>query len=358
VLAAQQCRAPTGNKTAALQENLGADVAGVEGTGDGGIFCAFEDGAAVGEDGHFIGRDTEAEQKFVVAEVGDGGGEAVLEHGEVENAAALVNLDGIATAHGDVGLSFTIEVGEFATDAGAAVRVARDADGLEVAGPDVAGDEAAMQGFGAAGQELHGFGCFERSDQVNDGAEDADGVAGLLEAVLLSFHQAGEARRGSGADGHGEAVTGHGGGVNPGHAVLDGKIVDQETRLEIVGSIEDEIEAGEQVSGVAWAEVGDDAFHGYTGVDEAELALGGDGLGQRGEGVGFVKEGLALKIRGLDKIAIDDAQFTDAGAYQEVCGGGTDRAASDNNGAGGEQTMLAFLADSGAENLSRVFFVL
>src|SRR5712692_9650494 len=110
-------------------QKSGADVAGVEGTCDGGIFCAFEDGAAVGEDGHFVGRDAETEQEFVVADVGDGGREAAFEHGEIEGAAALVNLDGIAAAHGDVRLGFAVEIREITAGAGAAVRVARDADG-------------------------------------------------------------------------------------------------------------------------------------------------------------------------------------------------------------------------------------
>src|SRR5260221_13858612 len=145
-------------------QKSGADVAGVEGTRDGGIFCAFEDGAAVGEDGHFVGRDAEAKKELVVADVEDGGREAAFQHGEVEGAAALMNLDGIAAAHGDVGLGFAVEVGEFAAGAGAAVWVALDADGLEMAGPDVAGNEAAMERVRAAGQELHGFGGFERSD--------------------------------------------------------------------------------------------------------------------------------------------------------------------------------------------------
>ena len=59
------------NKTAALQK-LGADVAGVDGAGDCGIFCAFEDGAAIGEDGHFIGRDAKAKQEIILADVSDG----------------------------------------------------------------------------------------------------------------------------------------------------------------------------------------------------------------------------------------------------------------------------------------------
>jgi hypothetical protein len=44
-------------------------VAGVEGASNRRVFCAFEDGAAVGEDGHFVGVDAEAEQEIVMADV-------------------------------------------------------------------------------------------------------------------------------------------------------------------------------------------------------------------------------------------------------------------------------------------------
>jgi len=75
-------------------------------------------------------------------------------------------------------------------------------------------------------------------------------------------------------------------------------------------------------------------------LKERSLRSGGNGFGERGEGIGFVKEVLTLKIRGLDKIAVDNAQFSDASADQEISGGATDRAASDDDGAGGEQALL------------------
>ena len=56
----------------------GADVAGVKAAGDGGIGGAFEDSAAVGEDGHFVGGDAETEEEVVVANFGDGAGKALL----------------------------------------------------------------------------------------------------------------------------------------------------------------------------------------------------------------------------------------------------------------------------------------
>ena len=51
---------------------LGAEVAGVERAGDGGVLGAFDDGAAVREHGEFVGRKREAEKKIVVADFGGG----------------------------------------------------------------------------------------------------------------------------------------------------------------------------------------------------------------------------------------------------------------------------------------------
>src|SRR5260370_34021537 len=143
---------------------------------------------------------------------------------------------------------------------------------------------------------------------IDNGAENTDGVAGFLKALLLGFHETGKTRRRAWADGHGQAVAGHGGGVNPGLSILDSKVVDQKPGLEVVCSVKNEVETGEQVCGVAGAEVGDDAFHGDAGIDGAELALRGYGLGKRRDGVGCIKNGLALKSGGLYNIAIDDAR--------------------------------------------------
>jgi len=80
-------------------------------------------------------------------------------------------------------------------------------------------------------------------------------------------------------------------------------------------------------------------------------------LGARPRASASSKEGLALKVRGLDKIAVDDAQFPDASANQEICAGAArDCATSDNDGAGGEQALLAFLADGGKERIWREYF--
>ena len=115
-----------------------------------------------------------------------------------------------------MGLAF--EIREIVFDAGAAVGVAGDVERLHVAGPDIAGDEAVVESGGAAGEEFDGFGGLEGGDEVDDWAEDADGVAGFFvggSGSVGAFEEAGEAGGLAGENGHGEAVTGHAGGVNP-----------------------------------------------------------------------------------------------------------------------------------------------
>src|SRR5882762_10456841 len=127
------------------KDGLGAYVARIEGTGDGGIFGAFQDGAPVGEDGYFIQRHPEAQQEFVVADVRDRGSQAIPERAEIERTAALVNLDRIASAHNDVRLGISFQVSEFAPRAHRALRIACDANGLEMSAPDVARKKPTIQ---------------------------------------------------------------------------------------------------------------------------------------------------------------------------------------------------------------------
>jgi len=168
-----------------------------------------------------------------------------------------VNLHGIATAHGDVGLGFSRKISEIASGASAAFRVARHTDGLHAAGPDVARKQAPMKSLGMAGKELQGFGYFQGGDQIDDRAEDTNGVAGFLEAVsgAAGFEKAGDASRLAGTDSHGQSVAGDGGSVNPRAAGFDGQIVDQEASFEIIGAIQEQIDATEQRFGVARAEI-------------------------------------------------------------------------------------------------------
>src|SRR6202030_4236267 len=108
----------------------------------------------VREDGHFVGSNPEANQKIVLTHVVDERLQAKSENAEVESPRAFMNLNGIATAHGDVGLGFSSKIGEITLGAGAAFGVARHTDGLQAAGPDVARKQSSMKSLRVAGEEF------------------------------------------------------------------------------------------------------------------------------------------------------------------------------------------------------------
>ena len=65
-----------------------------------------------------------------------------------------MNLNGIATAHGDAGLGFPFKIGEIAPGASAAFGMACHADGLHAAGPDIARKQAPMKSLRVAGEKF------------------------------------------------------------------------------------------------------------------------------------------------------------------------------------------------------------
>lgn len=317
---------------------------------------AFEDGATVGEDGHFIGRDAEAKKEFVLADGFDRGAETGAESSEVQRAGTLMNLDGIAATHGDVGLGFSFEVGKFAAGAGAAGLGASDFNGLEATGPDITGDEAAVQCVFFSGEKFQRFGRFERRDELYDWAEDADCVAGFFHACgrAISFEQTGKASGEVRADGHGDAIAANGSGIDPRTIVLYGKIVDEKASFEIIRAIENQIVAGKKVGGVFGSEVGDDAFERNRGVYGAKLLFGGDGFGERFARVEFIEERLALKIGRFDEITIENAKATDSSAGEKSGSRSANCSTAYDNGARHSEAGLTGFADALKQNLAGI----
>src|SRR5260370_30378684 len=114
--------------------------------------------------------------------------------------------------------------------------MARHTDGLHAPGPDVAGEQTPKKGLGLAGEEFQGFGDLHRGNQIDDRPDNTNGVASLLESLSSSagFEKAGEAGRRAGTHGHGQAVTGNGGRVDPRTSGFHLDIVNQEASFEIV----------------------------------------------------------------------------------------------------------------------------
>ena len=234
----------------------------------------------------------EAEQKVVGAEGFDVGVglEAGLEGGEVDGAAVLVDLDGVAAAEGDVWASRAGEVGEDALAADLAAGAGRAGGDLGafqggVAGgsPEIEGEQGAAHELRLAGEELEGFGDLDGGGEIDGGGEDAGGVAGLDIAGGWGGKDAGETGggratfevRGSrlelGEDVHGGGVGADSGGVDPGDGLLDGEVVEEVAGLEVVGGVQNDVSGGEEFGDVGGDEVGDAGVDGDGGVEALSL---------------------------------------------------------------------------------------
>ena len=194
------------------------------------------------------------QKEIVAANARDGFFDAPAQFAKVEAAAALVDLHGIAAAQGHVRLRFAFEISEIAASARAALRIPGDADGLEAARPNIARDEAAVQGFGFSGKKLGCFGSFDGGNNTGRAVQDARGVAGFLKSkageLAIRFEQASEARGFAGKNRESQAVTGNSRGVNPGNSESDCGIIDKEASFEVVGAVENQREAGKQLASV------------------------------------------------------------------------------------------------------------
>jgi hypothetical protein len=312
-------------------------------------------------------RDTEAQKKIIMADIGGNGREAPAESGEVEPSAALMDLDGIAAAHGDVWLRLPFEMAKFASTANAAGGIALNPNGLIAARPDIKGDELCIFIHTGSDEELRSFGGFDGGDYTGSGVEHADCIAGVICAgrngrlrvatigggvIRIRAEETSEARGRAGTDSHRDAVTADDGGVDPGDAELYSGIIEKKARFKIVGPVEKDVMGSKQFFRVAGCEIGDNPFDTHAAVDGAQPALGGDGFGERFTSIGFIEKGLALEVRGFDEIAVNDAERSDPRADQEVCKRGAKRAAADEYGSRSQEAALAFFADAGEKNLA------
>src|SRR5258708_35772521 len=130
-----------------LRTRSSTNVARVQRSCDARVLSSLDDGAAIGEDRHFVRRHTEAQEKTVFAHLGNRRCEAAAQRREIELPPALVNLHRIAAAHGQVGLSAAFDIAEVAADARAAVGIARHAHRLVSSGPHIKGKQAPSPPF-------------------------------------------------------------------------------------------------------------------------------------------------------------------------------------------------------------------
>ena len=126
--------------------------------------------------------------------------------------------------------------------------------------------------------------------------------------------------------------------------VPDRRVVDEVARREVVGAVDDHVPALVEdrvdVLGREPLVVGDDVHVRVEAVD----ALAGRLDLRAPERLGRVQH-LALQVRVVDVVGVDDAERPDAGGRQVERGRGAEPAGADEQHAAVEQALLALLAD-------------
>jgi hypothetical protein len=364
--------------------HLGADEAGVEGAGEGDVGCALNEAAAVGKEREAMRRALEAEKKIVEPD-GSVGLEAVTHGGKVDRAMVLVDLDGVATAEGDVRTPLTGQVGEDALAADGAGGVGFGCiDFAALVAPKIVTQESAAHEVWLVGEEFQGFGGLDGGGKIDRSGEDARSVAGLHRAGWGLRKDAGEAGRGFRVQGpgfsrrflcdpgvelwalnpvlwtlpwedvHRGGVGADGCCVDPGFSLLYGVVVNEVPGFEVVGGVEDQVCGAQEFVDVGGDQIGDVGVDCDGGVEESDLAASGLGLRQGVAGVSLVEEDLALQVGGFHEVTIDEGEGADTGSSQERCGGSSCGSNANDGDVGVREELLASLADSGEENLPGV----
>src|SRR5437870_8115946 len=172
----------------------------------------------------------------------------------------------------------------------------------------------------------------------------ASGIAGGRAAGRRSFRvEATEPRGDRRSNRERPRVCCDGPAVHERDVRLDRGLVDQETRLEIVRAIDDDVDAIQDLPDRRRMDVPRDRFDLDLGVHGAEAF--GSGLGLRPVDVAFRVQQLPLEIREFDDIPVDESTMPHAGPGEKVGRNAPEGPQSHHDGSGTRELALALDAD-------------
>ena len=192
------------------------------------------------------------------------------------------------------------------------------------------------------------------SGEAGDGVEDTGSLTGRLGAGGGLWIEAAQARAVAGEDGEGEAVAADGGAVDPGDRAFYGEVIEEKAGFEVIGGVEEEVDAIEEVFDVGSAYIDGEGFDLDRAVDGFEVLGGGGGFGLLRGGICFVKEPLALEVGPLDDIAVDEAEVADTGTGQGRGLEGSEGTTADDGDSGSCEASLTVGAERPETNLPRI----
>ena len=137
---------------------------------------------------------------------------------------------------------------------------------------------------------------------------------------------------------------------------MNSKVVEQESRLKVVGAVEDQVKTLQEFGNISRSEVANDTLDFDLRIQLSKLGFRSHSLWQCLAGVIFVEKRLPVEVGWLDKVAIDDTKSSHSGPRKQLGRRSTDGAATHNDSARCQQFALAFLAHACKENLARVSF--
>jgi outer membrane protein insertion porin family len=329
----------------------GTYVASVQSPCHRRVARASDDGTAVGKHGEAELTHLYAEQVVVAADLGSGGGQPGRQRRQVKPAAAFVDLHRIAPAQRHVRLRLALEESELVLHADRACRIPGHGQTLQAASPHLTTQQAAVSlPFDEQAERLRRG---QRSGCRCGRIEHAGCVAGRPR-VGSGRQQAGQARRVAGEHREHDPGGSKHATVNPGNAQPHGDVVDEEARLEIVGTVEDQSETREQVQCVVRTQVRYLGFDMHVAIGRLQFASRRSRLRQQLVGVVFVKQQLPRQIGEFHEIAVNDAQPADPRADHQLGQHAAKRPAAHQHHGSFPQLLLAGFADVRNQDLTRV----
>jgi len=189
-----------------------------------------------------------------------------------------------------------------------------------------------MQLAFAAGKHLQRFGRFQRSNQIHDRSQNANGIAGFFQTRRpASFDQASQTSRLVWPNRKRNAVTGNRRGINPGNARLNRKIIHQKTRFKIIRAIQDQRKPGQQFLRVPGIQICHDSLNLDLRIQRAKLAFRRNRFRQRFPCIAFIEKYLPLQVRRLHKIPIQYPNPAHACPHQQIRNRRADGATAHNH---------------------------
>ncbi len=241
--------------------------------------------------------------------------------------------------------------------ADAAVRVARDLDLAEGHRQSVVGQQVPCQQVADAEDVLEGFGRLQGADDAAHDAEHA-GLATGRHGVFRRHRRedAAVARALPRHVGHELALEADDARMYEWLLLEDAGVVDQELRGEVVGAVDDEVV-------VLVADDIADVLRGHHLVVGVDLDVGvhrRDGLLARLDlGLADIlrlMDDLALQVREVDDVEVDEADRADAGGCEVHRGRCAEAARADDEYLAAEQLLLPLAADFVEDDVAGIAF--